>query len=410
MKLMRDGDSSSGALVSIAISALTTGFAVAVLNYDFDTDPARRSKDPGFYGYIPDDGTTRLKMFVCMTMSSALLLLIRSIAAAYLMSLNKWYFFVYTAVDVGVMLFYKTITNDFWHWIPLSGRLAGIYSLLMRVITKVITDYTGVMQSRNAADLGGIYWTANMLLASMFSIVALSIYQIDTTEEEFNKLGTYRQAWSLMLGLNALYLLFFIAFLRYMKRNYRRTFLSIQTGRERTRRIFLDHETDGERAQIFKRNYFLWRDLHEEVKEWVKVNWWRWQDSSPDWFSPELVSKIPDDMIPIESLMMMQKKGRKVRKGRGFRKGSSSNGSDIMLYGPISLERSTNGSSIDSRAVVVVDGSRSDSLLVVPSSDILGQIVGKRSGSEKYGTEEEKMKGKRKTMGLFKAPVIVPEN
>ena len=98
--------------------------------------------------------------------------------------------------------------------------------------------------------------------------------------------------------------------------------------------------------------------------------------------------------------MMMQKKGRKVRKGRGFRKGSSSNGSDIMLYGPISLERSTNGSSIDSRAVVVVDGSRSDSLFVVPSSDILGQIVGKRSGSEKYGTEEEKMKGKRKTKQL----------
>ena len=46
-------DISRAAWLSLAVSALTTGFSSATISYDFDTDPVKRKMSPGFYGYIP---------------------------------------------------------------------------------------------------------------------------------------------------------------------------------------------------------------------------------------------------------------------------------------------------------------------------------------------------------------------
>jgi len=43
------------ALVSIAISALTTGYTSALIAFDMDVDPHHRKTQPKFYGYIPDE-------------------------------------------------------------------------------------------------------------------------------------------------------------------------------------------------------------------------------------------------------------------------------------------------------------------------------------------------------------------
>jgi hypothetical protein len=48
-----DKEVGTSAWLSVAVSAITTGFASATMSYDFDTDPGKREHTPDFYGYIP---------------------------------------------------------------------------------------------------------------------------------------------------------------------------------------------------------------------------------------------------------------------------------------------------------------------------------------------------------------------
>jgi len=43
------------ALVSIGVSALTTGFTSAMISFNMDVDVYRRNSQPHFYGFIPDE-------------------------------------------------------------------------------------------------------------------------------------------------------------------------------------------------------------------------------------------------------------------------------------------------------------------------------------------------------------------
>ena len=40
----------TGALISIAISSLTTGFASAMISFGYDVDASKRKNEPRFYG------------------------------------------------------------------------------------------------------------------------------------------------------------------------------------------------------------------------------------------------------------------------------------------------------------------------------------------------------------------------
>ena len=57
--ILSDGQVSSAAFVSLAISALTTGFISASISYDWDTDVKRRELTPEFYGYVPNHAKKR---------------------------------------------------------------------------------------------------------------------------------------------------------------------------------------------------------------------------------------------------------------------------------------------------------------------------------------------------------------
>ena len=89
--ILKIGDSSTRAVTSLAVSALTTGYHSATISYDFDTNPLGRNLNPAFYGYIPDEGGVRSVLLVCMTLNSTLLLLVRAFSAAMLMLVRKKY-------------------------------------------------------------------------------------------------------------------------------------------------------------------------------------------------------------------------------------------------------------------------------------------------------------------------------
>ena len=94
-------------------------------------------------------------MFGCMLLNSSLLLLIRSFSAAMLKLVNKRYFVLFMAGDMALYLLQKVARGDFHYWFPIDGALGLLLSLLMLVIMKTITDFTGIVHSEDHKSWAG---------------------------------------------------------------------------------------------------------------------------------------------------------------------------------------------------------------------------------------------------------------
>ena len=251
-------------------------------------DPYSRKHSPDFYGYIPDGGS-RTVIFGCMMLNCALLLLIRSFSAAMLMIVKKRYFLLYMAGDMTLYLLQKVLRGDFHYWIPIDGALGLYCSFQMRVIVKVLSDYTGVVHFRGPQELGGVYWTFNMFLAVVASFASVRIG------------GGERMHWTLVVAASGAWLLTFGLFLLLMKKEYRRTFVSTRTGEQQVMERFSKADDDAIKASVMKKNKKMWRPIREDVKEWVGEGWWRWEEERPAWLTESWIAKVPPDMIPGEA-------------------------------------------------------------------------------------------------------------
>jgi len=245
--------------------------------------------------------------FCCMILNGALLLLLRSFGAAMLIIANKNYFIAYLAGDVALYLLQKALRNDLWYWIPVDGAAGMAASILMRVMVKVISDYTGVVQFRASSELGGVYWTLSMLLAIAMTFASVHIHFESDVDEAISE----RTAWLTVSLLGGAWLAVFLGFLVLMKKKYRATFFSLQTGQEYFQSYFLKTgNTDERRASIVKRNRQLWQSIRPQVRDWLKENWPRWVEEKPEWFNHVWISVVDDDMLPPEVLEQQNLAGR----------------------------------------------------------------------------------------------------
>ena len=78
---------------------------------------------------------------------------------------------------------------------------------------------------------------------------------------------------------------------------YRRTFFSLESGGQMTRRNFLDG-SDVMKSIVFKNNKTHWSPIKEKVAAWVNEGWATWEEEKPDWFTDQWKSVVPEDMKP----------------------------------------------------------------------------------------------------------------
>jgi len=258
------------------------------LSFDYDVDPVMRKHSPAFYGYIPD-GPSRTLIFGCMLLNSALLVLIRSFGAAMLLQANKIYLVIYMAGDMALYLGVKVARGDFHYWFPVYGAVGLVVSLLIRVIVKTITDFTGVIQFRHPAEEGGLYWTANMFLALAASFAC--VWVGGGGRLEFTLVGAASGAWVLVFSL----------FLSLAKKGFRRTFVSRQRGKDWAMEFFVKGVDDAQKSEVIGCNEHMWTEIRVDVKEWVRAGWWRWVDEKPDWMTESWIAKVPLDMVAEEA-------------------------------------------------------------------------------------------------------------
>ena len=283
-------------------------FALTLLpsSYDYDTDPVVRKREPDFYGYIPDEGIARTLLLVCMTLNSALLVVVRAFSAAMLMFVNKRYLAIYMAGDMALYLLQKVARGDIHYWLPIDGVFGLLVSLLTRVFVKTITDFTGVIQFRHTMELGGFSWTVNMFLALLASFVSVFMYFADTGEKgEAMKDGgseaafeiEERVAWTVVGSLSGAWVVVFGVFLLLMKKEYRGTFFTTMTGKQWTMNFFLENTEDVVKKTTVGHNKKHWQAIREDVKKWVQANWWRWKEEKPEWFDLAWQSRVPEEWI-----------------------------------------------------------------------------------------------------------------
>jgi hypothetical protein len=314
--MMAGGSPSTQAVVSIIVSALPAGFTSASFTLDFDTDPMKRQGAPYFYGMIPDDTSKRNIVLVCMMLQSALLLLVRSLAAAMLDEVNTKYFLLYTLIDHGAYWLYAFARNDAWSFLNVTGPGGMLACFFSRSLYKVIVDYTGLVQFRGPGIVGGVYFSLNMIMAFLVSFAAIYVYfehfgekaEGLTRGKAYKIAGSICGAWVLVTGL----------FLLLIKRKYVSTFTSTQTGNEWVQDLFLKGETDAVKIGIFVMNPRCWDSIRPQVRGWLAGNWDRWEAEKPVWFDDVFLASVDDDMMPAEALKRLRQKGSGERRRSSF--------------------------------------------------------------------------------------------
>ncbi|GMI08909.1 hypothetical protein TrLO_g4707 [Triparma laevis f. longispina] len=104
-----------------------------------------------------------------------------------------------------------------------------------------------------------------------------------------------------------------------MEKEYLKTFFSVETGGQMTRRNFMDGN-DLMRCEVFGCHESLWAPIRVKVEAWIRAGWWAWEDEEPEWFTDLWKLSVLEEFIP-------RKKGG----DEGKEKKKGSNGDAVIL-------------------------------------------------------------------------------
>jgi hypothetical protein len=145
--LLDGGDWTTVAVVSVCLSCISTAFTTTTIAFDYDTNKGYRSKNPEFYGYVPDTSAARIAVFMLLFLYHSAHALGNTFSMAVLAQTNLLWLVVYLLADHCGLILYKLARGDLVHWIP---GLGAPLSVLVRFGVKVIVDFTGYARSQPA--------------------------------------------------------------------------------------------------------------------------------------------------------------------------------------------------------------------------------------------------------------------
>ena len=139
---------SPASILSIIVSIATIAFGSTTICFDFDLDPERRIITPGFYGYVPSTSGRRALVFYSMFLFSACHITLRLLGVAFLAVFSSRVTAAVLGGDALLFLLLKLAENDLRYGLKLDGALSWIGSLVVRIFTKVMVDFTVMVQLR----------------------------------------------------------------------------------------------------------------------------------------------------------------------------------------------------------------------------------------------------------------------
>jgi hypothetical protein len=152
--LLDGGDWTTSAVVSVCLSCISTAFTVTTIDFDLDTNKGNRSRNPEFYGYIPDSSAGQFRVFTLLFVYHSAHALGNTFSMAVLAQTSWLWLVAYLLADHCGLILYKLVRGDLVYWIP---GLGVPLSLLIRFVVKVITDFTGYARSQSITQSAVAY-------------------------------------------------------------------------------------------------------------------------------------------------------------------------------------------------------------------------------------------------------------
>ncbi|GMI18506.1 hypothetical protein TrLO_g14860 [Triparma laevis f. longispina] len=277
-----------GLIISLLVSVLTTGFVSSSISYDFDVDPLNRAHLPSFYGYVPDSAPKRILIFITQILISAVQVLLKSLLVV---ELGEWAS-VYLGVELAIFVLVKLVRRDLTYWMPIYGKRGVFVALNVRVLVKVIADFTACFQLRHPNEVGGLYFTVNLFLPLI--MLALLLYFRDEGGTAEARL-TFMKNMALALGISLVCLLG--VFFALIEKQFLKTFFNTDSGVTFACKKFIKGE-DLEKSDVVLSHINHWAPIADLIEEWISMNWYLWEDEPPQWFTESWRSSVPEHMKP----------------------------------------------------------------------------------------------------------------
>ena len=120
--------------------------------------------------------------------------------------------------------------------------------------------------------------------------------------------------------LEVLFIASFSLFATNIARGYVSTFFTTVTAKQFCCQLFHDATSDYGRFHLLTYHPSFFQGVREELKNWIADNWAKWNDEKPDWFTAQIVSCVPKDMIPKEEEDWDEREDERTRRRRRVRR------------------------------------------------------------------------------------------
>ena len=294
------------AIFSLTTSAMSIACSVTTVFFDYDTAVSKRRESPEVWGAIPD--RHRGIVFALMVLMSTCQILSKVFSIALLAVTRASWLVIWLCADVLLFLVYKIARREFVYLYPpgVQGGMKYVTAFFARVLVKIIADVTGLLLLRGPYEMGGFYFSFNMVLNIMSCWIAQALYS-DYYEEEDSKIDS-STICAFIGALQLLWALATLLFFRRIKRKYLRTFYSTQSARQASVAYFLESDDDSVRLlAVFTTHEDLWSDIKDQVKAYMLQNWETWERDQPAWFDGNFKATVPDEFIPKVALDTLNK-------------------------------------------------------------------------------------------------------
>ena len=257
-------------------------------------------------GFIPDYGVPRNGVFVLMILLATFQMVSKVFSTALLLIVNPLILAGWVAVELAILFAYKILRRDFFYFVPWKGAFKYIGSLFERAFVLVLVNFTGLILFANPYELGGLYFSANVVLSQVGCWIVAYFY-VTMLPDSPTKIPSDK----IVLVLSALLCSWSVTtliFFRLINRSYWQIFYSTVTGSAFAKSYFVDGRDEATKAMIFTNSIELWRDIEDDVEAYVRCNWERWEADKPEWFNENFKSTVPDWMIPAANLEAMNRR------------------------------------------------------------------------------------------------------
>jgi len=242
-----------------------------------------------------------MMVFILMSWMTTAHVLMKVLACSLMLRLSAMWFWMYLGGDMAMFFFYKIVRSDLRYWLRLPGMFSWIATFLSRLVIKIIVDFTLIVHFRHSYEMGGAYWSVNMISNQVFCFISVLLYR--------NYSGESEAAIVFLLQLVVFLFIFsminFALFICYINKEYLGTFTSNTTGANYLCQQWRDASNDEEKFYIFSKHKSYYFSIHEDVKLWLEENWEKWEEEKPDWWTAKLISKIPSELLPVAALASM---------------------------------------------------------------------------------------------------------